>query len=491
MKNHSAPKAVYVTPEQQRVLQSPAKVVVAIMGRGSGKTSLFGLMAYQFVQELPRSKGFLVGLTYKQIINNFLPQMIEVWASLGLVEDVHFVIGKKPPPSFRSPYKPAKNYENTVTFFNGTTIILISMDRKDLARGGSFDWGLFDEAVLLNQERVSKEIIPMIRGNEHRYSSHLHQRLGFVSSQAWTPSGAWVPDMKHRVDPNDPTRLFYIEGTARTNAAVGGQKYMDRMRDELPKLVYDVEVENVRVEMAPECFYEALDMNRHCYFDSYDYTYSDAMRLTTSNKDYDPTLPMSISLDFGASFSCLTVHQLHGNEDRTINALWKKRDTLGSNDRPLLTQLMEIFIAEYKGHKGILEVWGDRNGNNKQVNAADSLYGEVRSQLTAAGFIVVQKVHPGELDQAHLVKHFVLNKLLAETEKHAPKVRINQNRCKALLLSLQGAAVTLEGKKDKSNEDPRKGVPAENATHLSDCFDNYYGKKYSYLFQGIGSADVW
>lgn len=492
MTKYKKPKAVYVTEAQRALLESPAKTKVFIAGRGAGKTSCEGLQVYLFVQYLPRSKGYIVGLTYKQIVNNFLPQMIEVWAAIGLVEDVHYVVHKKPPAHFARAWKPPKDYENTVTFFNGTTIVLISMDRKDIARGGSYDWGMYDEAVLLNQERIAKEIGPMIRGNEHRFGhSPLHQTSIYASSQAWMPSGNWVPDMKHKVDPNNPNKVFYIESTARDNAAVGGEKYMQRMFEELPKLIYDVEVENVRVDTAPDCFYESLDPARHCYYDSFDYDYTDALKLQTRNRDYDRKAPMAISLDFGSTICCMTVHQEHGREDRTINELWKKRDTLAPGEKPLLTQLLDMFITEYKGHEGIVEIWGDRNGNNKQINSSQTLYQEVQAQLRAAGFLTVQKVYPGTLDQPHLVKHFAINNLLAERDPSMPKVRINQNRCKALLISMQSAASTLEGKKDKRSEDPRKGIPQEYATHLSDCFDNYYAKKYGYLFGGGEVGGVW
>ncbi|MFN4254552.1 MAG: hypothetical protein ACK4Q5_06060 [Saprospiraceae bacterium] len=491
MRKYRDPRAVYVTEPQRQLLESPAKKKTFVAGRGAGKTTGEGLQVYLFLHNLPRSKGFIVGLTYKQILNNFLPQMQDVWAVMGLREGLHYVVGIRPPAHWARPFKPPKEYENTVTFWNGTCIVLISMDRKDLARGGSYDWGLFDEAVLLNKERIDKEIMPMLRGNEHRFSHHLHQTVLFASSQSWLPSGNWVPDMATEVDPNDPTAVFYIESTARDNAAVGGEKYMTRMRKELPRLVYDVEVENVRVQAVPDCFYAALDPARHCYFDSFDYDFLPDRSLFTRNRDYKPDAPLAVSFDFGTSICTCTVHQVHGQEDRTINALFRKRDMDTTEPRPLLTALVEDFLAEYKTHKVIVEIWGDRNGNNAQMNSTSSLFEDIQAQMRAAGLLTQLMVPRGSLDPPHLLKHHVVNKLLSESDPKLPRVRINQNRCKALILSMQGAAVTMEGKKDKSSEDPRRNPSQEFATHLSDCFDNYYAKKYAHLFGDAGGGDIW
>jgi hypothetical protein len=483
--------AVYVTPSQQAILQAVAKLIVAIMGRGSGKTSAGGLFAYQNIYYMPRSKGFILGLTYKQILNNFLPPMIELWEKLGLREDVHFVIGKTPPPSFKRAYNRPKLYENVISFANGTCIVLISMDRKDVARGGSYDWGIFDEAVLLNKERHDKEIIPMMRGNEGRYPEHLHKRLLYLSSQAWLPSGNWVPNMRHLVDEEKPEGVFYIESTAAENAAVGGQAYIDRMKEALPIMTFNVEILNMLVEQVPDCFYESFS-EANLYSDSYAYDFADRLlNFSTKDKDYDPAKMLAFSFDFGGSICCATVHQDDGKADRTINAFYRKRDLSTPQDKSLVTLLVDDLIAQYKGHGNLIEIWGDRNGNNRQANSAMTIYEEIMGMLRAAGFHCVLKVQPGELDMAHITKHYVVNRLLANVDKHVPKVLINQNTCKALIISIQTAPVTMDMKKDKRSESHKSGTPQEHATHLSDCFDNYYAKKYSGNFGTGTSSEAW
>lgn len=490
-KKWNSSRAVYVTPTQQAILQSPAKVMVAIMGRGAGKTSAGGLFAYSNMYHMPRSKGFILGLTYRQILANFLPPMILLWESLGLKEDVHFVVGKTPPANFKRAYSRPKIYDNVISFANGTCIVLISLDRKDLARGGSYDWGIFDEAVLINKDRHDKEIIPMMRGNEGRFPEGLHKRLLYLSSQSWLPSGNWVPGMRHLVDKDKPDGVLYLEGTAAENAAVGGQAYIERMRQLLPIMTFNVEVMNMLVEQVPDCFYESFS-EANLYADSYDYDFGDKLlSFATKNRDYDPKRILAFSFDFGGSICCATVHQDDGKADRTIHCFYRKRDLATPQDKSLVSLLVDDLIAEYKGHGNLIEIWGDRNGNNRQANSAMTIYEEIMAMLRKAGFHVVLKVQPGLLDMAHITKHYIVNRLLANVDKHVPKLLINQNSCKALIISIQTAPVKMDMSKDKRSEDPKSGTPQEHATHLSDCFDNYYGKKYSGMFGGGQGSDVW
>ncbi len=485
-------KPVYVTEPQLELMQSRAMVKVFLAGRGSGKTSFGGLTAYQFIYHLPRSKGFICGLTYKQILNNFLPPMIDLWESMGLTEDIHFVVGKTPPKEFKRAYSRPKKYDNVISFANGTCIVLISMDRKDLARGGSYDWGIFDEAVLINKERHDKEIMPMFRGNEDRFPHHLHQNVIYLSSQSWLPSGNWVPAKRHEMDlKNNPRGVHYVESTAVDNAAVGGQKYIDRMRELLPMVVFDVEVLNKMVEQVPDCFYEEFSEG-NLYSNSYDYDFGNRLfDFVAKDNDYSKDRILSLSFDFGGSACFATAHQHDGRADRTINCFYKKRDLTTPQKGSLISLLIEEIATTYKGHQNLVEIWGDRNGNNRQANSALTYYEEIMAMLRKKGFHSVLKVQPGLLDPAHITRHYVANRLLSGKEKNAPKVLINQNKCKALIISLQTAPIKLDMKKDKSSEDPKSGTPPEHATHFSDCFDNYYVKKYLSIFGTGSGSDAW
>ena len=141
---------------------------------------------------------------------------------------------------------------------------------------------------------------------------------------------------------------------------------------------------------------------------------------------------------------------------------------------------MRKFCNEYKGHRNTVQVYGDRNGNNKQANSELTYYEQILRMLRANKFNCELMVR-NRLDPFHQLKHFVINQLLRENDKNLPRIRINQNKCKSTIISLQATPITSDFKKDKSSEKDTS-LPQEKATHFSDAFDNYYVVKYQHLF---------
>jgi hypothetical protein len=485
-------KPIYLNPKQLAFIENNARRKVFIGGRGTGKTTVGGVQQYLYSVKMPRSKGFILGLTYNQILTKFLPPMLEMIERMGMREHKdrkspgHFVVGKKPPDNWQKPYSAPRNWENTITFFTGRCIELLSFDRRDTTRGGSYDDGWFDEAVLIDKFRHDKEILPMIRGNDYRFQGNpYHGQRSYVSSQAWLPSGFWVPDMAELVDPSNPDDTFFIESTTHDNVHVLGKRYLRDLERDLPYWTYQVEIMNRKVNKLPNCFYNALDETRHLYYNSYQYG-NDPLTgavISTGDSDYDPKLPIEVSFDFGGSICSMTIHQATIESgrivERTINKFYQKNGLADTESTSLLTRLLNQFIERYRGHQNILKIWGDRNGHNKQPNSARTMYEEIRQTLTSHKFNCEMKVKG--LDPLHQVKHYAINEILSENNPKLPLVRINQNTCKDLIISMQSAPITQDFKKDKSSERDAS-VPAEHATHLSDCFDNYIFPKYAHLF---------
>jgi hypothetical protein len=477
-------KRVYLNNKQAAIAQSLQRIKTWIGGRGSGKSTVQGLINYQRIINLPRGKGFLAGLTYNQILTKFLPPALSFWESCGLVEyddrtrEGDYILGRKPPIGWAKPYQPPRRYENVISFSNGCAIELLSMDRPNTDRGGSYDWGDFDEAVLIPKDQHDKELVISIRGNLHHFNHHLHQSRLYTSTMPWMPSGNWLLEKKQDAIsfPND---VFYIESTAFDNIQVLGQKYLDDLKRELPPEVYAVEVMNQRPNRLPDAFYPALEMDRHCYWNSFDYDLNEKGIYTRGVSDIKASEPLELSFDFG-TFNSMIIAQDYRNEERIVDCLYV-------NNPKILDDLVDEFTKRYARHgKKHVDVYGDRNGNNRQANAKRTLYEEIKLRLTKAGWTVNLMVKG--LDPAHDLKYELINKMLREESTRWPRVRINQNTCKPLLLSMAGARMTHDGKKDKRSE--RDGTAPELATHLSDCIDNLLYRKYSRLLAGrsVGST---
>lgn len=468
---------LYLNAKQIRIAQATQKRKVWIGGRGTGKSTLQGFHDLQRIMAMPRAKWFKAGLTYNQLLTKILPEAIKMWQTFGLVEQEgkrkgHFVIGRKPPLGWELPWSPPRRYENVVSFWNGCCIELISIDNKDTSRGGSYDGGDFDEAVLISKDQHDKELRPMIRGNTYRYNHHLHQASLYTSSQSWLPSGNWVPDMALDAV-SFPEEVFYIESTSWDNIDVLGRAYLQGLKRDLPPAVYAVEVMNERVSKLPNAFYPALDLEKSCYDQGFEYGEGEKGIYTLGPSDVRSDLPFEITFDFG-SFNSLEVIQLHGTEFRVVNCL-------EVNNPKILDDLVDMFIDTYKNHKRKhVDIYGDRNGNNRQANSSRTLYEDIKARLAKAGWssrLMVQG-----LDPAHALKYDLINKALRGEETKWPRIRFNKQTCKHLLLSMGGAAITHDGKKDKRSE--RTMASPELATHHSDAFDNWCYRRFKNIRDG-------
>ena len=474
-----SPKEIYVNPKQLALLQARQRRKVFLAGRGAGKTTVAGFHLLDCGAHLPRAKFFLLGITYNQVQSILLPPMMQAWEIRNVFENKHYVVGKKPPDNFKTPFQPVMNFENVITFFNGFTIVILSFDRQNANRGSNFDGGVVDEAVLINKERYDKEIKPTIRGNIYNFpDSHYHHSELLLSSQSWTVSGDWFPDLEFEAITN-PEETFFIEANAYDNIDTLGEKYINNLEKDLPLLIFQVEVLNQRRKKLPNCFYDEFTEEKHCYFNTYNYDYNESGLLVTKtdSTDYNKDLPLEISFDFNAAFnSCIIAQEVIKGKDieaRVINNLFVKNK--------VIKYLVDLIIQQYQGHKNILLIWGDRNGNNRQADSELTFYEQIQKQLKEAGFITRLMVKE-RLDPYHALKHTVINTLLAEANSNFPRIRLNQNKCKATILSIQSAPITQDFKKDKRSEQVQ-GLSQEKATHLSDCFDNWLYPKYHKLIE--------
>lgn len=489
----SKSKAIYLNAKQKAYVQATQKDKGLCGGRGAGKSTVNGADSFINIIQLPRSKGAFLGLTYNQITTKFLPPVIDMWQRLGLREHTdsipgHYVIGKRPPEYWAKPWQPPQYYQNVISFWNGTCIEMLSFDRKNVNRGGNYDWLIVDEAQLINKERFDKEIRPSIRGNLYRYNSPRHHSISFTGSMPWLPSGMWFPDMADEAK-RFPNEVCYIEASTWDNVKVLGEDYIRRLERTLPFLVCQVEVYNKRITKLPNCFYDEFDENKHCYFNFFDYS-EDEFEIKITDTDYEKTLPLKISMDFNAKFTSLIVGQEHIKpnwEFKIINEFFEKRDINSpvyydpalEEHKDIISRTVQKFIDYYQGHQQYVEIWGDRNGNNATANSALTFYQQIEKQLKLAGFNVTLMVER-KLDPLHSLKHLVINTLL-RGGADKPKIKINAERCKNLIISIQASPLTPDFKKDKSSE--LQEIPQERATHLSDCFDNLIYPMYAHLVE--------
>jgi len=483
-KSKSAPpstnsKAVYINPKQQQFLSAPQRRKTFLGGRGSGKSTTKGFKDYQRFWQLPRAKGLLAGLTYNQILTKTIPAAEQAWKSCGFKEydkdkkAGHYCIGVKPPHFWIKPLAPPRNYDNTITFCNGYTIEMLSLDRPDSGRGGSYDFLDIDESALIKQEIYSTVLRPMVRGNIYEWDSPLHQEICDYTSAPWLPSGQWVFNTEELAK-KQPNRYAFVESSAYDNVAILGKGYIEDLRDEMTKLQFAVEVENQRLKKLPNCFYPAWNEDKHLVSNTWSYGQNDAGIWVSQANFLDPDKPLDSSWDFNAAIVSTLICQERGREFRIDNALFTKESHLTKIDAQV-----DLIVSTYANHKcKLINLYGDRNGNNENPGLKKTFYESIIERFASNGWKAI--LIPKGLDSEHRVRHQIVNGLLSEENARRPVVRCNLERCKFLSISIQNSPMNPDWTKNKDSE--RVLLDQERATHLSDCLDNILVAKFQNLF---------
>ena len=371
---------------------------VALVGRGGGKSTYLGLEMYQSANQMPRSLGAYFGPTYGQILTKSFPSAKKMLLSMGLKEETkttrgHFVIGRKPPAHFpQMPYTQPEIWKYMISFFNGSAVEFISMDRPDLGRGGSYDYQLFDEATLIKKNFHDSIAMFTLRGNRRHFGNcYRHGMQVYVGTQAYSSEGYWVEDLRYLKDEGgefvinehgekdlDPD-TFFVRGSSWENVAILGEKILNRWKQTLSKAVYAVEVECKRSDKVPNSFYPAWQSKRHTYQGGMEYDYDEQSEYGIYTKrtdtDRNPKLPLLATCDFNAKQNTLLVFQENqtaaGMELRGINEFYE------DGNEPVSAWLAD-FLTCYQNHsRKVLYLYGDPGGNKMNNMDNRSLFDKI------------------------------------------------------------------------------------------------------------------
>jgi hypothetical protein len=466
----------YLNPKMQQHLSSHARVKALIAGRGFGKSFGNGISTAQKVEYLSRGTLLFISETYSQILTRTLLPMISAWEKLNYFENYHYVIGRRPPKFFQKPYQPPQRHENAIYWFTGLVIQLGSMDRFELIRGGNVDAVIADEALNIPEDPYKKIIIPTLRGSDIRMQGRPHfKNQEFTSSMPYSFSkGTWILDLEERAK-SQPHDVSFIEGTSYDNLKILGEDTLREWRRDMHRIAFDVECKNRRVKNFGNSFYPKLE-DRHFYAPKEDYNYIDNLEFNFNERkgatikertslwdaDCDRNKPLFLTHDWG-TFNCLLVDQVHEKGEHELRFL----KSMHVKQPKTLDDLALEFCRYYRGHQN-KQVFqgGDKSGTNAQANSKLSYFQQFNQILQSHGW----KVHKQPTyDVEHLERHQFINRMLQEDDRRLPKIRINEQGCKDLRISLENA--TFKGDKKNKGKERDPNVDQATTTHYSDAFD--------------------
>lgn len=473
-------KKVELNVPQIVAASSKAKMLFLEWGRGTGKTTMRGFRYAQILREMPRSTGLLIGPSYQFLLTRILPSLVQGLEMFGIYKNLHYFVGKQPPPSWRKnwvyAYQPPDKFDRYITFWNGVGIHLISHDVPGDGRGLNADWADGDEAALLDPSKIQENTTPTLRGtNKSAFSkSHFFGSQFYTSSTPLTPEGQWFTAYEEKALSN-PKEINFISATCEYNAHNLREGYIEEAeRDAYAQWVFDAEYKNKRPKFTKDGFYPLLDPDIHCYSD-YDYShYVDIGQKADCRGDNDLTkgTPLIVGMDFGASINCLTINQhLRSiNEYRTLKDMY----VLGSEQK-IQDDLMQDFHNYYKYHQStndLIYLFFDRSGNHKTGITRKTRAEQAATYLRKNGW-KVQLATVGMNNPNHEQKHILWNAILKEHDHRLPKYRMNKDNCPNLYISMRHAKTRQANgviQKDKRSEKSRK-IQRQHATDLSDAND--------------------
>lgn len=193
----------YFNDPQMYSLLMNTRDEVIVAGRGVGKGAIqAGRMQFCF-QGMPGSMGGFVSPSVKRCLTNILPSMLIHLERWGFKRDLHYVVGKRPWKAlhWKTPIFTPANWENTISFYNGSVCNIISQDRSGTSNSMSLDYLIIDEAKFINFEQLKDETFQANRGNEQYFREFpLHHGMTITSDMPVTKKGSWFLGYKDDMD---------------------------------------------------------------------------------------------------------------------------------------------------------------------------------------------------------------------------------------------------------------------------------------------------
>lgn len=427
-----------------------------VAGRGSGKTNTIGKTIALMFMNLPKATCAFASISYTQVETNILPEVWQCLSDYELVEGIHYVYGEPPPKEWEKPYRKVEDYKHAISFLNGFCVVIYSAQAGDKPRGASVDCCIVDEAAFIDKSFITKVLFPTVRANalnEKLRSNPLHWKKFIFTSAGYEQSQQWIWEYESMAK-QSPEIYYFESSTPVDNIDVLPPNYIDRLKENMTELEFDVEVMNKKINTVDNPFYPKFSEDKHVHYPSFK-----VVNGKNIYNDYNPKQSICISIDKNNAICSATIYQDKAHSFDMINNIWVKYQTI--------TDLIELFCDTYKDQENKrIKVYGDRNLYDIEPKTGNSYVALIKTLLIKNGWGVSIEVDASNME--HSIRYFVVNYALSFANIQKP-IRMNGYTCEAAIISIRNTA-SRDDKKDKRSERDSK-MPQEYATHLSDTFD--------------------
>ena len=520
-----AQKKVYFNKPQRLTQLIGANTTVIVAGRRTGKTdSIAAPFVLRNMQRMPGSTGGIVVPTFKHGLTNTIPGLLAAWKRWGFIEGIHYVVGRKPPKSFKLPIIDPKDYEHVISFYNGSVAVIISQDRPGSSNSLTLSWLLVDEAKFIDYAKLKDETLPANGGIKSYFGKHsFNHSIMILSDMPQTQKGSWFLHYRDKMDveliktieatvyeiwrtkeriralnargeqvppylkgylrrlDRDLNKMrsvavYYREYSSIENLQLLGENYIKQMKRDLTPLTFQTSILCQRIGIAKDGFYSSMreghkyDANDNQYLDTLGYDYDFSRLDSRADKDVDPDAPICIGMDYNANINWIVAGQPRDRRLNVVKSFYVKFERK-------IPALVEDFCRYYAGHRNKTVVYyydATALGSNYAVNEQD-FHWVVIHEFEKNGWRV-ESVYLGN-PMRHDEKYLLINQAFAGKQRLMPF--FNRSNNEDLILAIQSAGVS-NGRngfrKDKSGEKLAESEEdlLEHRTDGSDAFDTLY-----------------
>ncbi|MFD2961375.1 MULTISPECIES: hypothetical protein [Olivibacter] len=480
---------------QLMVRLATQKTKVIEGGRGVGKSTVLADEIEETVHDMPRSTNFLQGVTFQQLLTRTLPSTIASLESFGYKKDVHFVIGKRVPRSWKwdEPYEALFDYKHVITFYTGACYVMLSQDVS--SRGINTASGISDEFCLLDLPKFQAETLATLRSQKKRFK-HKKRYLSqtYCSSIPRTIEGKFIYTFEEEAKKN-PKDVFYIRASSYVNAENLPDNWFEIQRRSMTAYEFDIEIRNIRPKAVTGGFYPLFNEKNHTYTN---YNTDYLKGLIDNDNGYEaktfaemdcrqdgdlyPNQPLDIALDYG-KFCCIVTGQ--ENFLYEFNYL----SSIATEKQEMIDKTVERWCRYYQYHKTReVHYWYDQTAVGKDARSPKTYQEIVVETLRANGWTVIEHYYGSA--PTHDDKYKFWGIAMRNDHPSLPIFKWNKHNCKHLIESIQNAKARqgrLGVEKDKSDE-RKDWVDQRTTTHFSDAGDMIAYFKYSNRLVSSGFA---
>lgn len=497
-----------------------AKDTVLVAGRAFGKGMVHALWNRRNFERMPGSVTGFVSANIKRALTNTLPSMLVHWERWGLKRNIHWAIGIKPPKAWgwKEPIFPVQNYENVLSFYNGSIGYIISQDRTGTSNSQSYDALDVDEAKFIDFEQFKDESLQSLRGNRQYFGKHFfHHSMLISSDMPVTKKGSWFLDYDKKCDPEvialiralvfeiraievrvsdmrkkgiEPPQYLrgelrrlhrtlcqlrsvavdYREVSTIDNLVILGEQFIRQLKRDLPPLTFQTSVLCKRIGIARDGFYSSMteghkySATNFSHIDKCEYDFEKLKDPSSlMDADVDPDQPLCVAFDYNTNINWCVTGQPKANKLLVLKSFYVKYERK-------LNELIDDFCKYYRYHRNRRVIfYFDNTAKQGAYAVNDETFRSVIVNAFRSHGWFVTEVDIGPA-MNHLVKYLLINRMFARKAKLVPM--INRENNEDLLISIQTAGV-YNGGKDKRGE--KLGETEENRlesrTDGSDAFD--------------------